>query len=363
MEDVDSVVIGAGVIGLATARALARQGREVLILEAAESFGTGISARNSEVIHAGLYYPPGSRKARTCVTGRRALMAYCHDRGIPHAVPGKLVVATAPEQLDRLDAIARRAEANGVQDLRRLDGAQARDLEPALHCLGALHVPVTGLVDSHALMQALLADAEDAGAMLVCHTPVTGGRVDADGLILETGGPEPMTLRARRVVNAAGLDAARVAASLTGGPPAPAMWWAKGSYFSLSGKSPFRHLIYPVPEDGGLGIHLTLDLAGRARFGPDVQWCDAPDYQVDPGRRTAFAAAIRRYWPDVDAEALMPDYAGVRPKRVPAGQPAADFDLRGPGDHGVPGLVHLFGIESPGLTAALALADDVAAML
>ncbi len=368
MERVDCVVIGAGVVGLACARALALAGREVLVLEAERAFGQGISSRNSEVIHAGLYYPPESLKARLCVRGRDQLYAYCAQRHVPHRRCGKLVVATAPAQLAELDTIAARAAAAGVTDLRRLDAAEARAREPRLACVAALHSPSTGIVDSHALMLALLGDAENAGATLVLETRVVRGEVHADGLVLETGGAMPMRLAARTVVNAAGLAAPWLAARITGRPAQslPRSHFAKGSYFSLQGASPFSTLIYPVPEPGGLGVHLTLDLQGRARFGPDVEWLDETDelpgadrYRVDPARADAFYAEVRRYWPELPDDALQPDYAGIRPKISGPGEPAADFRIDGPREHGMGGLVDLFGIESPGLTACLAIADEV----
>ena len=357
----DCVVIGAGVIGLACARALARAGREVLILEAAETFGTGISSRSSEVIHAGLYYPAGSLRARLCRPGREALYAWCAERHVPHRRVGKLVVATSAAQLPVLDNIARQARANGVTGVRRLDAAEARSLEPALRCVGALLSPDTGIVDSHALMLSLLADAEAAGATLATHAPVESIECRADGHVLGVGGAEPMHLRASVVINAAGLGAVPLARQMGGFPAdlVPTARYARGNYFALQGRSPFTHLIYPVPESAGLGVHLTLDLGGQARFGPDVEWVDAPGYQVDPARAEAFYPAVRRYWPGLPDGALVPAYAGIRPKIHGPDEPAADFMLLGPADHGVPGLVQLFGIESPGLTSCLALADAV----
>ncbi len=361
-EDVDCAVIGAGIVGLAAAAALARAGREVVVLEAAETPGTGITARNSEVVHGGLYYPPGSLKAALCVEGRRRLWTWCAERGVPHHKTGKLVVATHPEQEGELRALHDRAAANGVEGLCWLDGAEARAREPALHATAALESPETGIVDAHQLVLSVQAEAEDHGAVVVPASPVTGGTVTEAGPILHVGGETPVTLRCRCVVNAAGLDAPRVAAALDGLDPArvPVPRFAKGNYFGLTGRCPFTRLIYPVPEPGGLGIHLTLDLQGRARFGPDVAWVAAPGYGVDADRAGAFEAAVRAYWPDLPAGALEPAYAGVRPKIAGPGDPAADFRLDGPADHGVPGLVNLFGIESPGLTACLALADRVA---
>ena len=365
METVDCVVVGAGVVGLACARRLAQAGREVLILESEARFGSGISSRSSEVIHAGLYYPPGSLRARLCVPGRDALYTYCAARAIPHRRLGKLLVATDDAQLPQLDAIAACAIANGVQGLRRLSATEACALEPALTCTGALLSPDTGIVDSHALMLALLADAEAAGTTLVTHVPVLGGRCSDAGIELYTGGTAPMTLRARSVINAAGLGAIRLAGALEGFPArcVPVARYAKGNYFALQGRSPFRHLIYPIPEAAGLGVHLTLDLGGQARFGPDVEWIAAPDYRVDSDRAAAFYPAVRRYWPALPDGALTPAHAGVRPKIHGPDEPAADFRLLGPAEHGIAGLVQLFGIESPGLTCCLALADAVAAAL
>lgn len=367
IDRVDSIVVGAGVIGLAVARQLALQGHEVVILEAGDAIGTGVSSRNSEVIHAGIYYQTGSLKARACVAGRHALYAYCRDHGVAHRRTGKLIVAADPGQLPRLDAIRRQAAANGVDDLELLTAAQAQALEPNLACAGALLSPSTGIIDSHGLMLALLGDAEAHGAVIACRTPLLAGQITDDGFVVQTGGDSPSTLACARLVNAAGLGAWDVAAAIAGFPAAaiPPRHFAKGNYFALSGgRAPFSRLIYPVPEDGGLGVHLTLDLAGQARFGPDVQWLPdtAPerlDYRVDPQRADGFYAAIRRYWPDLPDHALVPAYAGVRPKLSGPGAPAADFVIAGPAEHGAPGLVHLFGIESPGLTSCLALAEAV----
>lgn len=368
MDKIDTLVIGAGVVGLAVARALARTGREVVIAEALDAFGTVTSARNSEVIHAGLYYPTGSLKARLCVRGRERLYAYCAERGIAHRRCGKLIVATAEAQHATLAALQAQAAANGVHDLRPLSAAEARALEPALACTAALLSPSTGIVDSHGLMLALLGDAEAAGAALALCSPVTGGAVTADGVVVEIGGAAPMTLLAREVVNAAGLSAPAVAGALHGaaapGWRPPQARFCKGSYFSCSGRAPFSRLVYPIPEAAGLGVHVTLDLAGQMRFGPDVEWLDvadaaAIDYRVDPARQAGLADAIRRYWPALPDGALSPAYAGVRPKIGGPDAPAADFRLDGPAAHGVPGLVHLFGIESPGLTSCLAIADAV----
>jgi len=362
MERVDCVVIGAGVVGLAVARALALAGREVVILETANALGTETSSRNSEVIHAGIYYPPGSAKARLCVEGKALLYEYCAQRGIGHRRCGKLIVATAAEQVASLHKIQAQAAANGVGDLRLLTEGEAKAMEPALRCVAALHSPSTGIIDSHGLMLAYLGEAEDHGAMLALHSPVTGGAIGGEGIALEVGGAEPMQIAARTVVNSAGLLAQRTAASLRGFPQhmVPLCYYAKGNYFSLAARSPFSHLIYPVPEAAGLGVHLTLDLAGQARFGPDVEWITEIDYDVDLRRADGFYQAIRDYWPGLKDGQLTPGYAGVRPKLGGPNQPASDFLIQGPQQHGVAGLVNLFGIESPGLTASLALATQVA---
>lgn len=361
MDTVDCVVIGAGVVGLAIARALARSGREVIVLERELAFGTGISSRNSGVIHAGLYYPPGSLKARLCAAGRRALYAFCAEHEVPHARCGKLIVASQA-QAHALEAIRQRARANGVHDLVTLDRSGLRALEPALDAHAGLHSPSTGIVDSHALMLALLGEAERHGATLVLGTPVVGGTQDGDGHVIRTGGREPTALRARWVINAAGLDAVAIAQALpnTGQVMLPRAWFARGVYFTLRGRAPFSRLIYPIPEPGGLGVHLTLDLAGQAKFGPDVEWIEHPDYHVDPTRASHFYAAVRAWWPELADGDLAPAYAGVRPKIAGPGMPDADFRIDGPDEHGVPGLIHLFGIESPGLTSALAIGDWVA---
>lgn len=362
---VDCVVAGAGVVGLAIARALALKGHEVLVLEATGLVGSDTSARNSEVIHAGIYYAPGTLKARLCVEGRAALYAYCEARGLPHRRAGKLIVASSAAELDKLAAIDAHARACGVTDLQPLTGAEARALEPALRAEAALLSPSTGIIDSHALMLALRGDLEDAGGMIAFNAPILAGEVTAKGITLDVGGTEPMRLSCTRFVNAAGHGAVPLARALAGLPveAIPPAYFCKGSYFTLSGRAPFSRLIYPVPEQAGLGVHLTLDLGGQARFGPDTEWIDAPDYTVDPARGTAFYAAIRRYWPALPDGALNPGYAGIRPKIVPAGAPAADFRIDGPEAHGVAGLVQLFGIESPGLTASLAIADLVAEKL
>ncbi|MCA7086129.1 NAD(P)/FAD-dependent oxidoreductase [Cupriavidus sp. DB3] len=364
MESVDCVVIGAGVVGLAVARALARQGREVVILEAENAFGTITSARNSEVIHAGIYYPAGSLKARLCVQGKAMLYDYCRSHQIAHQRCGKLIVATSAAQVATLEGIRAKAAANGVDDLRLLSRDEALELEPNLQCEAALLSPSTGIVDSHGLMLALLGDAEQAGAMLAVCSPVLTGAVTPDGIVLEVGGDTATTLLARTVVNAAGLTAPELARRIEGMPAAhiPPQFYAKGCYFTLAGRAPFSRLIYPVPEAAGLGVHLTLDLGGQARFGPNVRWIDEIEYGVDPHDADSFYDEVRRYWPALADGALQPGYAGIRPKISGPGEPAADFRIDGPATHGVPGLVHLFGIESPGLTASLAIGEAVAAI-
>lgn len=370
MDQVDCIVVGAGVVGLACARSLARAGREVLLLEAGDAIGQATSSRNSEVIHAGLYYTPGSLKARLCVRGRDLLYAYAGERGLASRRCGKLIVATEAAQEGGLEAIRQRAQACGVDDLRLLSAAEASELEPALRCTAALLSPSTGIVDSHALMLALLGDAEDHGALLALRSPVLRASVVPGGFEVDVGGQEPMRLQARSLVNCAGLHAQALARRIDGLAPAhvPASHWARGHYFALAGRAAFARLIYPLPEPGGLGIHVTLDLGGQMRFGPDVDWVPttplgAEPYTVDPVLGAAFEASIRRYWPGLPAAALQPSYAGLRPKTVGPGEAAADFTIQGPATHGVAGLMNLFGIESPGLTACLAIGDHVAAML
>lgn len=366
MDSADAVVIGAGVVGLAVARQLALEGREVIILESESAIGTATSSRNSEVIHAGIYYPQGSLKARACVEGRTLLYQYCEERGIPNRRCGKLIVATDAAQLGELEAIRTKAHANGVTDVAWLTLHQAHAMEPAVRCVGALYSPSTGVIDSHAFMLALLGDAEAHGAMLAVLSRVERARVGSNGSIeLEVGGAEPMRLSARTVVNSVGLTAPSLARRIEGFPAdkVPPEFYAKGNYYSLIGRSPFSRLVYPVPEPGGLGVHVTIDLGGQARFGPDVEWIERIGYDVDPRRAERFYAAIRRYWPQLPDGALAPGYAGIRPKIAGPNDPAPDFVVQGPQDHGVPGLVNLFGIESPGLTASLALAAEVARRL
>src|SRR5258707_8565039 len=364
-ERVDCVVIGAGVAGLAVARLLALAGREVIVLEAEGTIGTATSSRNSEVIHAGIYYPPDSLKAKLCVAGRLALYPFLAERGIPHRRCGKLIVATDPGQIPGLEKLHAQAKANGVADLRMLSAREARALEPQLACVAALESPSTGIVDSHAFMLGLLGEAEDHGAAIAFRSPLLAGRIREGGIELEVGGAEPMRLRAQTGVNCAGLFAQDVERSIGGFPAEriPPAYYCKGNYFSLSGRSPFARLVYPAPEAAGLGVHLTLDLAGRARFGPDVEWIEHVDYDVEPGRAEVFYNAIRSYCPHLQDGALQPAYSGIRPKLQARGQPATDFLIQGPADHGVPGLVNLFGIESPGLTAALAIGDAVRDLL
>lgn len=362
MDSVDTVVIGAGVIGLACARAMAQGGHDVMLAEQDTAIGQHTSSRNSEVIHAGLYYPHGSLKAQLCTAGRAQLYRYCTERGIPHQRIGKLLVAVDAADADRLAALQRHAAGNGVT-LPWLDQATLREREPALQAHAALLSPDTGIIDSHALMQALLADAEQSGAQLALASPIQAGRVCPDGIVLQLA--EGYEVLAQRVVNAAGLWAPALATQLDGVPreTVPTPYFARGVYFALQGRNPFSQLIYPLPEAGGLGTHLTLDLAGQARFGPDVAWIDGVDYTVDANRVARFYPSIRRWWPGLPDGALLPAYSGVRPKIVPPGAADGDFIIQGPAQHGVPGLVNLYGIESPGLTASLALAERVAALL
>lgn len=361
MDEIECVVIGAGVVGLAIARALAERGREVIVLEASEAIGTGTSSRNSEVIHAGLYYPRGSLKATLCVRGREMLYEYCAERGVPHQRCGKLLVATARNQLPQLAAIEARGKENGVLDLIRLSGADAQELEPALHCEAAVFSPQTGIVDSHQLLLALQGDAERGGAVCAFHSPVQAVEARAGRFLVTVGGASPTTLSAACVINSAGLYANALARKIRGldARHVPPLYLARGNYFSISGRAPFSRLIYPMPNEAGLGVHLTIDLGGQARFGPDVEWVDTINYDVDPRRADSFYAAIREYWPELPEDGLQPAYAGIRPKLSGPGEPAADFVIQGPAAHGVRGLVNLFGIESPGLTASLAIAQRV----
>lgn len=361
-ERVECAVVGAGVVGLAVARALAMQGREVLVLEAAPAIGTGTSSRNSEVIHAGIYYATGSLKAKLCVRGRELLYAFCDSHGVEHRRTGKLIVATSTNQLGALKAAQTQARANGVLDLQWLDARQAGALEPDLFCEAALLSPSTGIVDSHGLMLALQGDLERHDGIFVPNTALTHVyKAGAALLLIASDGTE---IESRMLINAAGLSAPALARTIEGlgTEHIPAPRYAKGNYFSLSARAPFARLIYPVPEAAGLGVHLTLDLGGQARFGPDVQWVEAPDdLAVDAQRGEAFYAEIRKYWPALPANSLLPAYAGIRPKIAFGAEICSDFVIQGPQVHGVAGLINLFGIESPGLTSALAIGEHVAA--
>jgi L-2-hydroxyglutarate oxidase LhgO len=363
------LVVGAGVVGLACARALALTGHEVIVAEAADGIGTGVSSRNSEVVHAGMYYPTGSLRARHCVTGRRMLYDFCAAHGVPHRKCGKLIVAVEDRERVKIEGIFRQGTINGVEGLTLIDGADARALEPQLNCVAAIHSVETGIVDSHAMMLALQGDLEDHGGMIAFETPVE--RLDRVGSMsnglwrVVFGGRDPGAFEVDAVVNAGGLGAQALARATDAYPAArvPKLVYAKGNYFTFMGRPAFTHLIYPAPVDGGLGTHVTLDLSGRMKFGPDVEWVQAESYDVDPARGASFYAAIRRYWPGLPDGSLVPDYAGIRPKLSGPGEPVVDFILDGPADHGLAGLVTLFGIESPGLTASLSIADAVAQML
>ncbi|HUT48086.1 MAG TPA: NAD(P)/FAD-dependent oxidoreductase [Alphaproteobacteria bacterium] len=374
-ERLDCVVVGAGVVGLAAARALALAGREVTVLERADSFGTETSSRNSEVIHAGIYYPPGSLKARHCVAGKHLLYAYCAERGIAHKRIGKIIVATGEAQIASLEEDKARAAANGVGDLEWLSAAEVKAMEPAVIAARGLLSPSTGIVDSHNYMLSLVGDLENAGGQVVYRSTVTGGRIREDRVSLQVSGTgssheggqdeaqdEAMTVDCALLVNAAGLGAQALASALDGfpGEHIPALHTAIGHYFTLSGTAPFNRLVYPVPEEGGLGVHVTLDLAGQAKFGPDVKWIDTVDYSFDESRKPVFVDAIRKYYPGLDPDRLQPGYTGIRPKIAGRGEGFGDFRIDGPGDHGVPGVINLFGIESPGLTSALSIANHVA---
>lgn len=360
MERIDCVVIGAGVVGLAVASRLAQAGRDVIVLEAGSAIGTGTSSRNSEVIHAGIYYPQNSLKARLCVRGKEALYAYCDTRSIPYRRCGKLIVATNSSQISGLHALKEKAEGNGVIDLQFLSEAEVNAIEPDIHCVAALLSPSTGIIDSHALMLSLQGDAENAGAMFAFQSALAGGDITPDGIVLRVDGADEEWM-ANTVINCAGLQAQNVASLLSGLPQQtiPPAFYAKGNYFAYSGRASFSHLIYPMPEAGGLGVHLTLDLACRPKFGPDVEWVSAIEYEIDPRRAESFHAEIRKYWPGVGDGALHPDYAGIRPKLTSCGEPATDFRIDDHSLHGIPGLINLYGIESPGLTASLAIAEYV----
>jgi L-2-hydroxyglutarate oxidase LhgO len=369
-ERVDCVVIGAGVIGLAVARKLAMAGREVIVVERADAIGTETSARNSEVIHAGIYYPKGSLKAKYCVAGKHALYEYCEAAGVSHKRCGKLIVATSDDEIGELERLMGVAAGNDVPDLEWKTPAEVREMEPAVHCVAALLSPSTGIIDSHALMLAYQGDAEAHGAALALLSPVTGGRIEDDGISLRVGGDEPMEITANIVVNSAGLWANKIAHSIEGLNPEtiPPYHFAKGNYYTLSGRAPFNRPIYPVPGQAGLGVHVTLDMGGQVKFGPDVEWLetknpDELDYIVDPARSGGFYEAVRRYYPDLADGAIQTGYCGIRPKTQAPGQPATDFLIQGPDEHGISGLINLYGIESPGLTSSLAIADAVAEKL
>ena len=364
-ERIDCAVIGAGVVGLAIARELALAGREVIILEAEDAIGTHTSSRNSEVIHAGIYYPKGSLKARFCVEGKHLLYDYCRERGVSHAQVGKVVVACDDSERDAVGSYIDKARANGVDDLRWLSRQELSEMEPALRCVAGIFSPSTGIIDSHGLMLSLQGDAENAGALIVFKSPLKSGQVTSEGINLEIGGAEPMSINCNSVVNCAGLRAPDVAHSIEGIPQQaiPTAYYAKAHYYTLTGKSPFHHLVYPVAHTAFLGVHVTLDLGGQARFGPDLDWVDGVDYTFDDAREPLFYQAIRRYWPDLEDGQLQPGYTGIRPKISGPTEAAADFRIDGPADHGVPGLVNLFGIESPGLTSCLAIARHVGRLL
>ncbi len=359
------LVIGAGVVGLSVARAAARKGHDVIVAEAASAIGTGISSRNSEVIHAGMYYPTGSRRALHCPRGNRMLYAFCASYGVPHKRCGKLIVATNDAERTRLEQIHAQGLKNEVDGLEFVDGNAARAMEPALSCVAALWSPSTGIIDAHAYMLALQGDIEAHGGAIAFNTPVDRLSTDGKSWQVRFGGDEPGVLDVDAVINCAGLGAQKVARNVEGYPlqRVPRLVLAKGNYFSYSGRPVFSRLIYPTPVDGGLGVHVTLDLAGRMRFGPDVEWIEKENYEVDPSRAESFYARIRTYWPALADGTLIPDYCGIRPKLTGPGEPAADFMIETPADHRMPGLVNLFGIESPGLTSSLSLADEVVSYL
>jgi L-2-hydroxyglutarate oxidase LhgO len=367
MEDsLDVVVIGAGVVGLAIARELARAGREVIVLEHNARIGEETSSRNSEVIHAGIYYPTDSLKARLCVRGKDLLYAYCADKGVPHSRCGKLIVALSTEQESKLPMIRGQAEKNGVDDLEFLSRDDVAALEPAVRCTAGLYSPSTGIIDSHSLMLALQGDLEAAGGSVAVLSEFVGGSIEDNGIRLTVKSDQEETaIRAQAVVNAAGLRATSVANTLTGldTRQVPTAYYAKGTYFVLQQQSPFTHLVYPMPQGTWLGVHATLDMAGQTRFGPDQEWIEQIDYGLDPDRAETFYESIRKYWPAIPDGSLAPGYTGVRPKIVAQGEPPGDFVIQGPEQHGARGLVNLFGIESPGLTSSLAIGEEVAEML
>ena len=364
-ERVDCIVIGAGVVGLAIARAVARAGREVIVVERADMIGTETSSRHSEVIHAGIYYPQNSLKAEFCVSGKHALYDFCDTHGVAYNRCGKIIVATADDQMPELERLKANAAANGVGDLEWMTPPEVSAMEPAVYCVGALWSPSTGILDSHSYMLALQGEAEEAGAMFAFLTPVTGGQVVNDGIRLDCGGGAPMSLTAETVINCGGLWAQAIARSIGGVPPesVPPTYYCKGNYYTLSGRPPFSRPIYPVPEKAGLGVHVTVDLGGQVRFGPDVEWIDEIDYDVDPARADKFYDAVRKYYPALADGAIQPGYSGIRPKIQAPGEAARDFVIQAPEEHGVPGLINLFGIESPGMTSSLAIADFVQKLL
>jgi L-2-hydroxyglutarate oxidase LhgO len=355
------LVVGAGVVGLAVARAAALAGHEVIVAEAADAIGTGVSSRNSEVIHAGLYYPTGSKRAYHCPRGRRMLYDFCASHGVPHRKCGKLVVATNATEMARLDAILKQATINGVEGVDIIDGAAAKRLEPELACVAAMRSPETGIIDSHRYMLALQGDLEDRGGVVALNTPIKRLRRARGGWQVDFGGADPQSITVDAVVNSAGLGAQKLGRATEGYPVerVPRLFLGKGSYFSFAGRPAFSRLIYPVPIPGGLGVHVTLDMAGRMRFGPDVEWVDQENYEVDAARAAAFYARIRDYWPGLPDHGLVPDYSGIRPKLTGPNEAAVDFMIDGPSEHGLERLVHLFGIESPGLTSAPSIAEEV----
>jgi L-2-hydroxyglutarate oxidase LhgO len=363
--DVDAVVVGAGAVGLGCTYALVRKGRSVIVLEKARAIGQGVSSRSSEVIHAGLYYPTGTLRATLCVKGRRMLYAFLQSHGVAHERCGKLVVATSPEEVPLVNAVERQAGINGVEGVSRLSGADARELEPELQCVEALLSLETGILDSHGYMLALQGEIEDAGSSVALGAPFEAARpLEGGGFQVRAGGAEAANLTCRTLIIASGLSAQACAAEVEGFPKAriPKLYYGKGSYFSLSGRAPFARLVYPPPIPGALGLHYKRDLAGRAHFGPDLEWVEEEDYAVDPGRAALFYHKVRRFWPGLADGALSPDYAGVRPKLHGKGEPQPDFDVVGPNSHGLEGLVALFGMESPGLTASLAIGEHVAGL-
>ena len=365
VENIQCVVVGAGVVGLAIARHLSMSGYDVIVLEAAETIGTETSSRNSEIIHAGIYYPQNSLKARFCVEGKHLLYHYCESHGVEHRKCGKFIVATNQEQLPELVRLKEAASKNGVPDLEWYSAEEVSAEEPSVFCVKALWSPSTGIIDSHGLMLAYQGDAEAAGAMIAFHAPLEEGKVEENGILLTVGGADPIVLKAQIVINTSGLSAQKIASSIKGVPAEsiPPCYYAKGNYYTLMGVPPFKRPIYPVPEKAGLGVHVTVDLGGQVRFGPDVEWIEKIDYDVDPARAKAFYSAVRKYYPALPDGAIQPGYSGIRPKLQAPGEIAKDFMISGPDDHGVNGLVNLFGIESPGLTASLAIARYVSELV